>query len=211
PVSDRAENEAPAFLMTTAEFVVRDIGMVKFHERFIAPGLQGQRDHGLKTASGFGYPRVLNAQRPIDCNKAPLVRPIVALELNQVIEESIDDGLNNGPRGPEPGAPRALRVDPHIEHIGRSRWNRASYRQVHRLHCGRIHFRFPLSAKNASRRSRRWFQKRSYIWTQRATSRSGLPSNVRMSSRPCRTRRTSPARSSILRCFETSFSDTENG
>jgi hypothetical protein len=82
--------------------------VTKLHERLIAPGLEGQRDHGLKPASGFRDPGVLNAPRPIEYDKTPIVRPIAALELNRVIEQSIGDRLDNGPRRPEPGAARAV-------------------------------------------------------------------------------------------------------
>src|SRR5580658_7503102 len=186
--------------------VVWDTGVTQRDLGLVPARLERDCHHGFDTPGSFGHPRVLHLIRAFDPHEAPEMRPRSSFVLHRQIEKAVHDRVHNYAVCTEPWPPGTLRIDPNVEHFIDRRGNRAANGYIDKLHYDFSCF----AAKNPSSRSRRAFQKRSYLEIQRATPRRGSADNSSLFSRPCRVRCTNPARSSTLTCLQTSVSDMGN-
>src|ERR1700730_1621694 len=205
--SERGQNPCPSFLVLAPHLVVRHTRVAQCDFRLVSARLQSDRHNRLRALGCFRHPGVLQQTRPIHLCEAPVMGPNAPFMLHRKIKEPIDDCIQDHAFRSEPRSARTLRINPDVIHFLGGRRNRARNGDVSKLHRD---FSFCL-AKNSCSRSRRSFQNGSYSRIHRATSRNGSEDKCKVFSRPCRVRRTSPARSSTRTCLQNPVSDIEKG
>src|SRR5262249_20724479 len=122
--------------------------------------LEGQGDDRLEAARAFRDPRVLDAPGPVEGHESSVVRPVAALVGEPVVEEAVDLDVHEDALGAEPGAARALRIEPGVVDLGGTGGNVAGERQDRGFRGRVVHRLFSFFAKWASRRSSFSIQKR---------------------------------------------------
>src|SRR5262249_19681358 len=150
---DGIQYEPPAIAMPPPHLVIGQVAVAKREACSIAFTLKSQGDPGLQAACGLRDPGMLDARRAIQYDETTVVRPIVSLELDEVIEQSVDDGLDNRSGNAEPRAPRPLGVEPNIVHFRRRRRHQPRQYQLGCLESCLSHDDFLLAEKCCSSRS----------------------------------------------------------
>ena len=92
------------------------------------------RHDRFQAARRFRDPRVLDRAAAIEADEAAVVRPRSALVLDRVVEEAVDDGIDDDALDAEPEPARALRIEPHVEHLLGRAVDRAGNGEIERLH-----------------------------------------------------------------------------